>query len=33
MLEFQGELPFAAIADPDKKLYAEFGVESSPRPC
>jgi peroxiredoxin len=29
MLEFQGELPFAAIADQDKKLYAEFGVESS----
>jgi peroxiredoxin len=29
MLEFQGELPFAAIADPDKQLYAEFGVESS----
>jgi peroxiredoxin len=29
MLEFQGELPFAAIADPAKKLYAEFGVESS----
>lgn len=29
MLEFQGELPFPAIADPDKKLYAEFGVESS----
>ena len=29
MLEFQGELPFAVIADPDKKLYAEFGVESS----
>jgi peroxiredoxin len=29
MLEFQGELPFAAIADPDKKLYVEFGVESS----
>ncbi len=26
MLQFQGELPFAAIADPDKKLYAEFGV-------
>jgi peroxiredoxin len=26
MLEFQGELPFAAIADPQKKLYAEFGV-------
>ncbi|HYZ06494.1 MAG TPA: peroxiredoxin-like family protein [Rubrobacter sp.] len=32
MLEFQGELPFAAIADPEKKLYAEFGVEEmSPR--
>jgi peroxiredoxin len=29
MMEFQGELPFAAIADPAKKLYAEFGVESS----
>jgi peroxiredoxin len=29
MLEFQGELPFAAIADPDKKLYSEFGVKSS----
>jgi peroxiredoxin len=26
MLEFQGELPFAAIADPEKQLYAEFGV-------
>jgi hypothetical protein len=26
MLEFQGQLPFAAIADPEKKLYAEFGV-------
>jgi len=26
MLGFQGELPFAAIADPEKKLYAEFGV-------
>ena len=25
------ELPFPVIADPDKKLYAEFGVESSPR--
>jgi peroxiredoxin len=31
MLELQGELPFAAIADPEKKLYAEFGVESSPK--
>jgi peroxiredoxin len=26
ILEFQGALPFAAIADPEKKLYAEFGV-------
>src|ERR1700735_4834255 len=30
MLEFQGQLPFAAIADPAKKLYAEFGVEKMP---
>jgi len=27
MLEFQGWLPYVAIADPEKKLYAEFGVE------
>jgi hypothetical protein len=26
MREFQGELPFAAIADPMRKLYAKFGV-------
>ena len=26
MLGFQGGMPFAAIADPDKRLYAEFGV-------
>jgi hypothetical protein len=26
-----GDLPFAVIADPDKRLYAEFGVEYSPR--
>jgi peroxiredoxin len=26
MLGFQGGLPFAAVADPEKKLYAEFGV-------
>jgi peroxiredoxin len=26
MLDFQGALPFAAIADPGKMLYAEFGV-------
>ncbi|MET8051985.1 peroxiredoxin-like family protein [Streptosporangium sp. NPDC005286] len=24
-------LPFAVVADPDKKLYAEFGVEQAPR--
>jgi peroxiredoxin len=26
MLDFQGELPFAVIADPHKRLYNEFGV-------
>jgi len=26
LLEFQGALPFTVIADPEKKLYAEFGV-------
>jgi hypothetical protein len=25
------DLPFAVIADPDKRLYVEFGVESAPR--
>jgi peroxiredoxin len=25
------DLPFAVVADPDKLLYREFGVESSPR--
>jgi peroxiredoxin len=29
--KYQTELPFAVIADPQKKLYAEFGVERSPR--
>lgn len=29
MVEFQSQLPFAAIADPEKTLYAEFGVEAS----
>ncbi|WP_437608805.1 peroxiredoxin-like family protein [Sorangium sp. So ce834] len=24
-------LPFAVVADPDKRLYGEFGVESAPR--
>lgn len=28
---YTGDLPFAVIADPDKRLYLEFGVESSPR--
>lgn len=31
MLPYQGDLPFATVADPDKELYAEFGVESSRR--
>jgi peroxiredoxin len=31
MLPHQGDLPFAAVADPGRELYAEFGVESSPR--
>ena len=26
-----GELPFDVVADPGKRLYREFGVESSPR--
>ena len=30
MLGFQGKLPFAAVADPGKKLYAEFGVGTMP---
>ncbi|WP_374774574.1 AhpC/TSA family protein [Streptomyces sp. NBC_01310] len=29
--EHVADLPFAVIADPDKRLYAEFGVESSYR--
>jgi hypothetical protein len=29
MLKHQSEAPFALVADPTKKLYAEFGVESS----
>ncbi|HSS23930.1 MAG TPA: peroxiredoxin-like family protein [Mycobacterium sp.] len=28
---YVGELPFAVVGDPDKALYAEFGVGSSPR--
>ncbi|WP_369828045.1 peroxiredoxin-like family protein [Mycobacterium sp. 852002-51163_SCH5372311] len=26
---YQSDLPFAVVADPDRKLYKEFGVESS----
>jgi peroxiredoxin len=26
-----GDLPFAVVADPDRRLYRAFGVESSPR--
>jgi peroxiredoxin len=29
--KYQTELPFPVVADPDKKLYAEFGVERSAR--
>ena len=29
LLPFQGNFPFDVIADPEKKLYAEFGVDSS----
>jgi peroxiredoxin len=29
--EHAADLPFAVVPDPDKLLYAEFGVESSPR--
>ncbi|AMV44738.1 MULTISPECIES: hypothetical protein [Paraburkholderia] len=28
---FVAELPFAVVADPGKKVYAEIGVEASPR--
>jgi hypothetical protein len=28
---YQAELPFAVIADPDRRLYRELGVERSPR--
>jgi len=31
MLPHQGDLPFAVVADPDRLLYAEFGVEASHR--
>lgn len=28
--EYQADLPFAVVADPERRLYTEFGVESSP---
>jgi peroxiredoxin len=28
---YEAELAFAIVADPDKRLYAEFGVEAAPR--
>lgn len=31
MLPFQGELPFAVVADPSRALYGRFGAESSVR--
>lgn len=31
LLRYAGDLPFAVIADPDKRLYTEFGVESGRR--
>lgn len=31
LITHAGDLPFDVIADPDKRLYSEFGVESSPR--
>jgi AhpC/TSA antioxidant enzyme len=31
LLPYAGDLPFAVIADPGKRLYIEFGVESGVR--
>jgi peroxiredoxin len=28
---YTADLPFATVADPDKRYYRQFGVESSPR--
>ncbi|WBB48573.1 peroxiredoxin-like family protein [Verrucosispora sp. WMMA2044] len=30
MQPYQGDLPFATIADPDRRLYVRFGVDASP---
>jgi peroxiredoxin len=32
MLQFQGQLPFDTIADPEKKLYAKFGADRKMSP-
>ncbi|MBS0471990.1 MAG: AhpC/TSA family protein [Proteobacteria bacterium] len=31
MRQYEADLPFAAIGDPEKKLYREFGVEAGPQ--
>ncbi|HEY1308586.1 MAG TPA: AhpC/TSA family protein [Vicinamibacterales bacterium] len=31
LVQYEGDLPFAVVADADRRLYREFGVESSPR--
>ena len=31
LLPYAGELPFAVVPDPDRRLYARFGVEAAPR--
>jgi hypothetical protein len=31
LLRYAGDLPFAVIADPDKRFYTDFGVESRRR--
>jgi peroxiredoxin len=31
MRQYESDLPFAVIGDPDKKLYREFGVEAGTR--
>lgn len=31
LLRYASDLPFAVIADPDRQLYLEFGVEAGPR--
>ena len=31
LAKYTADLPFATVADPDKRYYRQFGVESSPR--